>query len=156
MRRIGNFAGATMVVLGAISAGLFASIPPASARGFGNECPHVLGTAGGTVSLRCRGVGMGTAPGSTFTPGNDTGTITFVTRGHTYSTTISVAVTDETRANQPPADYCVRQGHGLQYDMTGTVTSNMDPKISGTTVSGTLCIDSAGNIRQAHYGGISF
>ncbi len=117
--------------------------PPA-----GITCKLVNGSSAGEVTVsNCRSgsktaVG-GTLPGSTFV-GSATGMISW---SSSTSTTVSIT-TSLSSAN----GYCTRQGYQDTGYVTGTVTSNTNPDVVvGDSVSGTLCISSAGTIRQDHY-----
>ncbi len=148
----------------AFSAGPFGSIQPAGAgtapfriiAPTGIKCEHVTGTTGGVVTLSsCRSsspdAGTGTVPGKMFSSGKrTTEVIRWTSEGRNYSTTVSTTTSPDSSG-----EYCARHGYRGEYVVRGMVTANTDPDIAvGQSVSGGVCISSAGAVRQTHYGSL--
>jgi hypothetical protein len=164
MRRVTLEIAALAVAGAACMIGLLGPAGPAGANQETTNvyCKVIHGTTSGTVSLTsCRArqpgphapnPGSGTIPGATLV-GTSTGTVTWTAGANSYSTTISVTTT---RAPEAAQAFCFRK-HSVRYDVLGTVTANNHPDIAvGDGVYSSLCINSAGVVKQPHYGSFLF
>jgi len=148
---------ASTILVVAAPVGLAGATGPAEASSGNVYCEHVSGTTSSQVKLSsCHSgglmVGTGILPGSTL-KGTSTGTIAWTDGNHSYSTTIAV----KTVGSNPGSGWCARKGLGRQYYVSGKVTANTEPHIAvGDPVYASICISSAGVVKQSHYGRFSF